>query len=110
MKGYRNCCELLSKFVIFAVANNYSRVSCFNSNVVNCFQNLLSLQSQTTKMHHRSGILRCELLSKFVIFAVANNGVSSAIQNLFVVNCFQNLLSLQSQTTQRKGSGELIQL
>ena len=42
----------------------------------------------------------CELLSKFVIFAVANNRYAARDDAVSVVNCFQNLLSLQSQTTQ----------
>ena len=143
-------CELLSKFIIFAVGNNNQKFVTLICNVVNCFQNLLSLQSETTFLLKNAAKTRCELLSKFIIFAVGNNffkrglarsglwiafkiyylcsrkqhfaitaicfvgcellskfiifavGNNLKTARIFaaaVVNCFQNLLSLQSETT-----------
>ena len=95
-------CELLSKFIIFAVGNNKTAQRGGVWLVVNCFQNLLSLQSETTVVAFLEPITMlwiafkiyylcsrkqpwrfapprrpcCELLSKFIIFAVGNNQLS----------------------------------
>ena len=93
------CCELLSKFIIFAVGNNRSqRILCFCA-VVNCFQNLLSLQSETTG----SICIACNdlLWIAFKIYYLCSRKQPflSGRWERCVVNCFQNLLSLQSETT-----------
>ena len=67
-------CELLTKFIIFAIGNNTHKNSILGRRVVNCLQNLLSLRSETTVWQNRN-------------FA------------FMVVNCLQNLLSLRSETT-----------
>ena len=93
--------------------------------VVNCLQNLLSLRSETTffpwqlkfkqlwiayKIYYlcdRKQLVRanaaiklcCELLTKFIIFAIGNNIINRFRKLLCVVNCLQNLLSLRSETT-----------
>ena len=92
---------------------------------MNCLQNLLSLRSETTQLplRHSTVLLwiaykiyylcdrkqlcigarpryaSCELLTKFIIFAIGNNTNSFLCSILTVVNCLQNLLSLRSETT-----------
>ena len=43
-----NCCELLSKIIIFVTRHNWRRWRCFPHSVVNCFQKLLSSWHDTT--------------------------------------------------------------
>ena len=69
-----NCCELLSKIIIFVTrhnSNNFRRILCL---VVNCFQKLLSSWHDTT----------------FGVLYASTKGV---------VNCFQKLLSSWHDTT-----------
>ena len=118
-------CELLTKFIIFAIGNNsYIRLYVIVW-VVNCLQNLLSLRSETTviflqsvqnllwiaykiyylcdRKQHANKIVEyktcCELLTKFIIFAIGNNCCLLMYLIVPVVNCLQNLLSLRSETT-----------
>ena len=120
-------CELLTKFIIFAIGNNFHIFVWKYNRVVNCLQNLLSLRSETTtaiiittfpllwiaykiyylcdrkQLRGRTGyhLSCCELLTKFIIFAIGNNITENASIPLSVVNCLQNLLSLRSETTLR---------
>ena len=120
-----NCCELLSKFIIFVTRHNFLLVSVIFWLVVNCFQNLLSSWHVTTfrnllafylvlwiafKIYYlrdtsqlveflRLFLHRCELLSKFIIFVTRHNFVSFFNIISIVVNCFQNLLSSWHVTT-----------
>ena len=122
----RNCCELLSKIIIFVTRNNTSDQTLRLNLVVNCFQKLLSSWRGTTFTdpnafvvmlwiafknyylrdeeqlwrriwNHRNG---CELLSKIIIFVTRNNGWANQISGWGVVNCFQKLLSSWRGTTQ----------
>ena len=121
-------CELLTKFIIFAIGNNIRRVFAHGRAVVNCLQNLLSLRSETThfsfgissstlwiayKIYYlcdrkqlterlNATLTRCELLTKFIIFAIGNNADTFEAASVSVVNCLQNLLSLRSETTAKK--------
>ena len=123
--AYHCGCELLTKFIIFAIGNNRTEIFCGCNSVVNCLQNLLSLRSETTVYQfHNSLILlwiaykiyylcdrkqpfdferfyadSCELLTKFIIFAIGNNTLWANRNDPTVVNCLQNLLSLRSETT-----------
>ena len=125
--GWPHCCELLTKFIIFAIGNNYSERHARCNGVVNCLQNLLSLRSETTvptpacyafglwiayKIYYlcdRKQLIfavgdhfsSCELLTKFIIFAIGNNERKYAYFPCAVVNCLQNLLSLRSETTSK---------
>ena len=127
--GWHECCELLTKFIIFAIGNNKHRQSGHKQSVVNCLQNLLSLRSETTvstrggrltllwiayKIYYlcdRKQLFRpidaliqcCELLTKFIIFAIGNNSRIVRSNYIAVVNCLQNLLSLRSETTFMNG-------
>ena len=76
-KVWRYSCELLSKLSIFDTTNNPNFTAHGVDNVVNCFQNLVSLIRQTTQ----SGWI---------------------LMRNQVVNCFQNLVSLIRQTTVSK--------
>ena len=93
--------------------------------VVNCFQKLLSSWHETTetfwpslystlwiafknyylrdtkqrRRKHLCGQLRCELLSKIIIFVTRNNRKDCWRTLLSVVNCFQKLLSSWHETT-----------
>ena len=122
---WRHSCELLTKFIIFAIGNNWKIFDLNAKNVVNCLQNLLSLRSETTRYTSTGNVLRlwiaykiyylcdrkqrpecgaeftvsCELLTKFIIFAIGNNYPWRTSRNIRVVNCLQNLLSLRSETT-----------
>ena len=92
-------CELLTKFIIFAIGNNHLFGKGFDCDVVNCLQNLLSLRSETTVPTCYVGSGSCELLTKFIIFAIGNNFARWIQAQIHVVNCLQNLLSLRSETT-----------
>ena len=48
------CCELLSKLSIFDTTNNTATIQLRLEDVVNCFQNLVSLIRQTTSLHPNS--------------------------------------------------------
>ena len=119
------CCELLSKIIIFVMKDNEKCVVLLLWVVVNCFQKLLSSWWRTTiilTVHHqlllwiafknyylrdegqRSGLIRrfpfcCELLSKIIIFVMKDNIFLQTLSCLFVVNCFQKLLSSWWRTT-----------
>ena len=97
-----NSCELLTKFIIFAIGNNLLNELKRRSFVVNCLQNLLSLRSETTSMSFKLDFSGCELLTKFIIFAIGNNEAAPTNRGNEVVNCLQNLLSLRSETTRPK--------
>ena len=118
-------CELLSEFIIFVIHHNQNTSIKNAIVVVNCFQNLLSLWYITTDIAPRiingwlwiafriyylcdtsqQGVLNglllrcCELLSEFIIFVIHHNELKIHIFFIFVVNCFQNLLSLWYITT-----------
>ena len=99
---YKVCCELLSKLSIFDTTNNDVFAECNKPTVVNCFQNLVSLIRQTTPLVGTDASISCELLSKLSIFDTTNNLALSYSIVLYVVNCFQNLVSLIRQTTIKK--------
>jgi len=119
------CCELLSKIIIFVTRHNYS-AKCFTCwIVVNCFQKLLSSWHDTTYLANfepgfmlwiafKNYYLRdttqpilgiqlpkkcCELLSKIIIFVTRHNHLVKQEMNKHVVNCFQKLLSSWHDTT-----------
>ena len=117
--------DLLSKFSIFDVVNNFWSFFTSFSVVVICFQNFRSLMSWTTEnqsnqiserlwfafkifdlwcreqldMNFSSSTSGCDLLSKFSIFDVVNNLKKLNKDGFSVVICFQNFRSLMSWTT-----------
>ncbi len=121
----RQCCELLSKIIIFVITNNPEVLGAKDNLVVNCFQKLLSSWLRTTAFNKsivgdllwiafKNYYLRdyeqlayrvfnwqlcCELLSKIIIFVITNNNVFSMKNLSVVVNCFQKLLSSWLRTT-----------
>ena len=128
-----NCCELLSKIIIFVTrhnSNNFRRILCL---VVNCFQKLLSSWHDTTSSNWvikviklwiafknyylrdttqhffiaRSSPLCCELLSKIIIFVTRHNRGFIGANTYLVVNCFQKLLSSWHDTTTSPSSSFL---
>jgi len=120
--------DLLSKFSIFDVVNNWNNFLRNTTKVVICFQNFRSLMSWTTwsKSSVTRGSLwfafkifdlwcreqqlvsaptvqfRCDLLSKFSIFDVVNNCSLCTPKSWRVVICFQNFRSLMSWTTSER--------
>ena len=122
---YPNCCELLSKIIIFVTRHNVFSTALSSCFVVNCFQKLLSSWHDTTNLlikwsscslwiafknyylrdtTQRSflrGVLRlcCELLSKIIIFVTRHNHSGRYPEFPHVVNCFQKLLSSWHDTT-----------
>ena len=124
-EGACNCCELLSKFIIFVTGHNFLIFYFLCFFVVNCFQNLLSswqvttnlpmwwylrllwiafkiyyLRDRSQQIYYKSWNGRsCELLSKFIIFVTGHNRRFFEYRSRFVVNCFQNLLSSWQVTT-----------
>ena len=120
-----NCCELLSKIIIFVTRHNQPRVCKYSVIVVNCFQKLLSSWHDTTfrgnipsgsqlwiafKNYYlrdttqrekgwNASSLSCELLSKIIIFVTRHNQSQRNIWFSEVVNCFQKLLSSWHDTT-----------
>ena len=92
-------CDLLSKFSIFDVVNNYPAYFGGIGCVVICFQNFRSLMSWTTKKNYYATKISCDLLSKFSIFDVVNNLLKNSFLSWKVVICFQNFRSLMSWTT-----------
>ena len=97
MKVYRGC-ELVSKFCIFVIWNSHIQVLFAQFQVVNWFQNFVSLWSETVTQYSRILTKSCELVSKFCIFVIWNSP-EKLTQNLkLVVNWFQNFVSLWSET------------
>ena len=120
-----DCCELLSKIIIFVTRNNDDSLKHDEETVVNCFQKLLSSWRGTTvtlrgeigwrlwiafknyylrdeEQHPIAvayNIASCELLSKIIIFVTRNNGYPFQDTPFGVVNCFQKLLSSWRGTT-----------
>ena len=118
-------CELLSKIIIFVMKDNLSYKSLLAATVVNCFQKLLSSWWRTThsvdgntelmlwiafknyylrdegqRIHFvNTQLLRCELLSKIIIFVMKDNLKHTTAKPKSVVNCFQKLLSSWHDTT-----------
>ena len=118
-------CELLSKIIIFVTRHNETSTVEDYDAVVNCFQKLLSSWHDTTinwlyHLFHQLWIafknyylrdttqqswdmefnrIRCELLSKIIIFVTRHNSSSSLTFEPLVVNCFQKLLSSWHDTT-----------
>ena len=94
-----NSCELLSNYCIFDIWNNLYFVHIFHNLVVNCFQIIVSLTSETTFAKRSytlyslwiafkllylwhlkqlatstiNVVLSCELLSNYCIFDIWNN-------------------------------------
>ena len=119
------CCELLSKIIIFVTRHNAIKKQNNSSNVVNCFQKLLSSWHDTTDddlktlfgllwIAFKNYYLRdttqrwfvfwcivccCELLSKIIIFVTRHNFTLFLLILSAVVNCFQKLLSSWHDTT-----------
>ena len=119
------CCELLSKIIIFVTRNNGNYGDINHTQVVNCFQKLLSSWRGTTsfvkiifnlllwiafknyylrdeeqqKNTKEELVCSCELLSKIIIFVTRNNTLFYRSLFNFVVNCFQKLLSSWRGTT-----------
>ena len=113
------------KIIIFVMKDNEYWLILSDSSVVNCFQKLLSSWWRTTKKiiklecptlwiafknyylrdegQLRIGIanahLRCELLSKIIIFVMKDNYTTEQGAGSYVVNCFQKLLSSWWRTT-----------
>ena len=118
-------CELLSKIIIFVMKDNWKWCSTLMLMVVNCFQKLLSSWWRTTGFvttvdrtelwiafknyylrdegQHFSQRTRkgtcCELLSKIIIFVMKDNFYLWFLHLMWVVNCFQKLLSSWWRTT-----------
>jgi len=95
----KNCCELLSKIIIFVTRHNFAWIIPLGTLVVNCFQKLLSSWHDTTQFWNYISIgllwiafknyylrdttqplkmnfgetLCCELLSKIIIFVTRHN-------------------------------------
>ena len=122
---FAQCCELLSKIIIFVTRHNTSIVGGHCLVVVNCFQKLLSSWHDTTNLSFltdnfslwiafKNYYLRdttqlsvelklmesgCELLSKIIIFVTRHNQNGECRYVISVVNCFQKLLSSWHDTT-----------
>ena len=120
-----HCCELLSKIIIFVMKDNQYIYRSSTLTVVNCFQKLLSSWWRTTYwakskatsqlwIAFKNYYLRdegqqknlrvqpypsCELLSKIIIFVMKDNKIYWGCILLYVVNCFQKLLSSWWRTT-----------
>ena len=125
MASWFICCELLSKIIIFVMKDNLSTSDILTCEVVNCFQKLLSSWWRTTGVCYRVGEfmlwiafknyylrdegqpdknhlmagVRCELLSKIIIFVMKDNTCFKSRITSKVVNCFQKLLSSWWRTT-----------
>ncbi len=121
----KSCCDLLSKIVLYIFTNNFSKVFIWLVLVVICFQKLFFISLPTTTIafglfhtklwfafkncslylyqqlllfHQKQG-LRCDLLSKIVLYIFTNNGTSAMYPLLFVVICFQKLFFISLPTT-----------
>ena len=124
----RSSCELLSKIIIFVMKDNVAEIGLAANPVVNCFQKLLSSWWRTTGRILKAGSgklwiafknyylrdegqqitdvqsieMRCELLSKIIIFVMKDNIYCELFLSILVVNCFQKLLSSWWRTTNVK--------
>ena len=95
-------CELLSNYCIFDIADNAYLENQNTTNVVNCFQIIVSLILQTTLKKNKNIKQCCELLSNYCIFDIADNFRKINYKRRLVVNCFQIIVSLILQTTRYK--------
>ena len=119
------CCELLSNYYLCDVRNNRLRGSYPTVCVVNCFQIIIFVTSETTprlqfKYRHLLWIAFkllslwrqkqlicnseklaacCELLSNYYLCDVRNNFGYFARCAFCVVNCFQIIIFVTSETT-----------
>ena len=106
----RECCELLSKIIIFVMKDNLITGTPFSLKVVNCFQKLLSSWWRTTT---ESAINQLGLLwIAFKNYYLRDEGQLCNLFNIghTVVNCFQKLLSSWWRTTQQQFFYEELQL
>ncbi len=69
--------------------------------VVNCFQIIIFVTSETTDILQRSEKIGCELLSNYYLCDVRNNFRPSGMRVKVVVNCFQIIIFVTSETTLR---------
>ena len=118
-------CELLSKIIIFVTRHNHFGALQVKDYVANCFQKLLSSWHDTTNDGKQKPLtalwiafknyylrdttqlpvrlcpypMRCELLSKIIIFVTRHNDRYTFLVEMRVVNCFQKLLSSWHDTT-----------
>ncbi len=125
LHSHDECCELLSKIIIFVTRHNQLSSMLLGRSVVNCFQKLLSSWHDTTKgckdmnafvlwiafknyylrdttqqlVIQSQLVISCELLSKIIIFVTRHNSFCDQSRARYVVNCFQKLLSSWHDTT-----------
>ena len=94
------CCELLSEFSIFDTNNNPIDFSCKIVNVVNCFQNSVSLIPTTTTnlLSSMGEVLWIAFRIQYLWYQ--QQPWNPRLLLPFVVNCFQNSVSLIPTTTE----------
>ena len=67
------CCELLEKFLLRSIKNNYNKVCKYTYFVVNCLKSFYFAVSKTTYMDGKVYENSCELLEKFLLRSIKNN-------------------------------------
>ena len=105
---YTDGCELVSKFCIFVVWNSLQNILNRHTQVVNWFQNFVSLWSETVKFHRRSLIIPLWIGFKILYLCGLKQLFLQPKRWAMVVNWFQNFVSLWSETVQSlRGTGGL---
>ena len=118
-------CELLSNYYLCDVRNNNAEIEKQVNGVVNCFQIIIFVTSETTLVNKLLvmkslwiafkllslwrqkqqiclkllGSICCELLSNYYLCDVRNNVWRNRTRPRFVVNCFQIIIFVTSETT-----------
>ena len=90
---------MLSNYCIFDIIDNINLGGAPLSEVVNCFQIIVSLTLLTTVTPAYTLKVRCELLSNYCIFDIIDNHLVLRLSEDRVVNCFQIIVSLTLLTT-----------
>ena len=124
------CCELLSNYYLCDVRNNLHHCAVDLFFVVNCFQIIIFVTSETTnawkfRQRHLLWIAfkllslwrqkqqpittdlvnaGCELLSNYYLCDVRNNSEAQNVTFFLVVNCFQIIIFVTSETTKNQGN------
>jgi len=93
------CCDLLSKFSIFDVVNNFSFKWKRSIAVVICFQNFRSLMSWTTYVFDYEILAKLWFAFKIFDLWCREQQAFATDPDGIVVICFQNFRSLMSWTT-----------
>ena len=97
-----NRCELLSKIIIFVMKDNPKFCKLMSSPLWIAFKNYYLRDEGQLRWYTANITDSCELLSKIIIFVMKDNKPMVMFIIIYVVNCFQKLLSSWWRTTRKR--------